>query len=65
MSTQKIIRVGNSLGITIPSRFIKSLSAKPGDSVKISLQSGDKLVLEFVDNHQLTLDLSKNPKSNS
>ena len=32
---QKIMRVGNSLGVTIPSDFVKSVGIRAGDTVKV------------------------------
>ena len=33
---QKIIKIGNSLGVTIPSFFVKAVGIKIGDEVKVS-----------------------------
>lgn len=32
---QKILRVGNSLGVTIPADFVKDVGIRPGDTVKV------------------------------
>lgn len=32
---KKILRVGNSLGVTIPASFVKSVGIKIGDKVKV------------------------------
>jgi len=32
---QKILKTGNSLGLTIPSKFVKILGLKPGDEVEV------------------------------
>lgn len=55
MSKQKIIRIGNSLGVTLPSKFIKKLSLRIGDQVKLMYNSDSSLLLEFPDNSQLSL----------
>lgn len=57
MTNQKIIKVGNSLGITLPSKFIKALSAKQGDSVEVTMDTSNTITLNFIDNHQLSLGL--------
>jgi len=65
MSTQKIIKVGNSLGITLPSVLVKTLSLKTGDAVEVLLDSGNALQVSFPDSHQLSLGLSKTkPRKN-
>jgi antitoxin component of MazEF toxin-antitoxin module len=55
VSKQKIIKIGNSLGITLPSRFIQNLSLKSGDRVELSQNSDNSLILNFPDNSQLSL----------
>ena len=32
---QKVMKVGNSIGITVPSKFVKSVGIKIGDNVKV------------------------------
>lgn len=58
MASQKILKVGNSLGITLPSNIVKGLSLRAGDQVEISQDLNNILTLTFVDNHQLTLGLT-------
>lgn len=60
MPTQKILKVGNSLGITLPSNIVKGLSLKPGDQVEVTQDLSNVVTLTFVENHQLTLGLSTN-----
>ncbi|KKT73528.1 MAG: hypothetical protein UW68_C0007G0013 [Candidatus Collierbacteria bacterium GW2011_GWB1_44_6] len=62
MSVQKILKVGNSLGVTLPSTFVKNLSLKPGDSVEVTQDAGDSLTLIFIDSHQLSLGLNQSKK---
>jgi len=57
MSSQKILKVGNSLGITIPSSLVKNLSLRPGDQVEIIQEINNSLTINFVDSHQLSLGL--------
>ena len=35
---QKIIRTGNSLAVTIPSEFVKSMGIRAGDEVKVHIK---------------------------
>jgi antitoxin component of MazEF toxin-antitoxin module len=58
MATQKILKVGNSLGITLPSNLVKDLSLKPGDQVDVVREITNTLTINFVDSHQLSLGLS-------
>jgi antitoxin component of MazEF toxin-antitoxin module len=58
MATQKILKVGNSLGITLPSNLVKDLSLKPGDQVDVVRELTNSLTVNFVDSHQLSLGLS-------
>ncbi len=57
MANQKIIKVGNSLGITLPSKYVKALSVKSGDAVELTMDSVNTITLNFIDNHQLSLGL--------
>jgi len=36
--TQKVIRTGNSLAVTIPSEFAKSVGIRPADVVKVQTE---------------------------
>jgi antitoxin component of MazEF toxin-antitoxin module len=58
MSIQKILKVGNSLGITLPSNLVKDLSLKPGDQVDVVRELNNSLTVNFTDSHQLSLGLS-------
>lgn len=62
MSKQKIIKVGNSLGVTLPSGTVNAMGLKPGDRVEVIQETAETITFRFVDNHQLSLDLS--PLSN-
>jgi len=57
MTRQKILRVGNSLGITLPSDIVKSLTLKPGDMAEVTMDLSNNLIISFPDSHQLTLGL--------
>ncbi|EKD52835.1 MAG: hypothetical protein ACD_61C00223G0002 [uncultured bacterium] len=63
MPIQKILKVGNSLGVTLPSSLVKSLSLKPGDQVEVINNLNNSLTLNFIDSHQLSLGLSQSRKS--
>lgn len=58
MPIQKILKVGNSLGITLPSGLVKNLSLKAGDQVEVVQDVSNSLTLNFIDSHQLSLGLS-------
>jgi antitoxin component of MazEF toxin-antitoxin module len=64
MSIQKIIKVGNSLGVTLPSRFVQNISLKAGDAVEITQSDDNKLTFNFPDSSQLPL-INKSSISNS
>lgn len=36
--TQKVIRTGNSLAVTIPSEFVKLVGVRPSDHVKVEAE---------------------------
>ncbi len=57
MATQKILKVGNSLGVTLPSNLVKDLSLKPGDQVDVIREISNSLTINFIDSHQLSLGL--------
>jgi len=63
MATQKVLRVGNSLGVTLPSGLVKNISLKVGDQVEITQQLDNSLTLVFIDNHQLSFNLSSPKKT--
>lgn len=58
MATQKILKVGNSLGITLPSNLVKDLTLKPGDQVDVTRELNNSLTINFLDSHQLSLGLT-------
>lgn len=63
MAIQKILKVGNSLGVTLPANFVKNLSLKPGDSVEVVQDVGNSLNFTFIDSHQLSLGLNQPKKT--
>lgn len=62
MPTQKILKVGNSLGVTLPSGVVKSLSLKAGDQVEVTLDLNNTMTLNFTESHQLSLGISTGRK---
>jgi len=61
MAIQKIIKVGHSLAVTLPSNFTQSVSIKKGDKVELSVQLDNTIILKFPDQNQLSLNLDKKP----
>jgi antitoxin component of MazEF toxin-antitoxin module len=54
--TQKVMKVGNSLGVTIPSKFVKAVGIKPGDNVKVKLVlENNQVIYSFKGAKQLSL----------
>jgi len=53
---QKVLRTGNSLAVTIPSRFAKIMGVKPGDLVRVKAElRKSMLTLTFSGSGQLSL----------
>lgn len=61
---QKIIKAGNSIAVTIPSKFVKSVGVKVGDNVQVSLhpQTG-KVIYTFKGTMQLSMEEGFKDKS--
>ena len=65
MKDQKIIRAGNSLAFTLPSRLVKALGLRAGDPVKVEFSLDQtSITYSFDYTRQLTLTprLKQNPK---
>ena len=59
MSKQKVIKTGNSLAVTIPSRFVQSLGLKSGGEVEVEVKSETgQIVYAFSGTKQLPLSQS-------
>jgi antitoxin component of MazEF toxin-antitoxin module len=56
MVKSKIIRIGNSLGITIPSRLIKSMSLQAGDTIELTQDNAASITVFFKASKQMFLD---------
>lgn len=54
---QKVMRVGNSVGVTVPSRFVKAVGVRVGDYVKVKtiLETG-QVIYTFRGAKQLSLN---------
>ena len=53
---QKVVRTGNSLAITIPSKFVKKVGLKAGDRVNSNIKAeSNTITYEFLDTRQLPL----------
>jgi antitoxin component of MazEF toxin-antitoxin module len=56
MPKQKIIKTGNSLAVTIPSFFVKSVGVKVGQEVEVELSpETGKMIYSFTGTKQLLL----------
>lgn len=54
---QKVFKTGNSLAVTIPSKFAESVGVRPGDSVEASQDSRKgRITYQFENVQQLPLD---------
>lgn len=53
---QKIIKAGNSLAVTIPSKFVKTVGVKLGDQVQVSTKpETGQITYTFSGSRQLSL----------
>ena len=54
---QKVIKVGNSIGVTVPSSFVKGVGVKVGDTVEVSTRvvTGE-VIYKFSGAQQLALE---------
>lgn len=53
---QKVIRTGNSLAVTVPADFARSVGVRAGDNVKVKLESSSgKAIFSFFGAKQLPL----------
>jgi antitoxin component of MazEF toxin-antitoxin module len=56
MGKQKIIRTGNSLAVTIPSDFVKTVGVKAGQVVKVKVEpESGQVTYTFSGSRQLAL----------
>ncbi|MFC1653329.1 AbrB/MazE/SpoVT family DNA-binding domain-containing protein [Patescibacteria group bacterium] len=53
---QKVVKTGNSLAVTVPSKFVKKVGLKAGDRVKSEvLAETNTIKYSFLDTRQLPL----------
>ncbi|MDP3888886.1 MAG: AbrB/MazE/SpoVT family DNA-binding domain-containing protein [bacterium] len=57
--TQKVIRTGNSMAVTIPAKFTKDLGIRVGDVVKVDLEE-DKGEITYIFSGVKQLPLAEN-----
>lgn len=64
MNKQKVIKSGNSLAVTLPSRLVKSIGLKAGDLVGVSVSLDQtKIIYKFIQPRQLSLTPRFNEKN--
>ncbi len=63
MAKQKVIKVGNSLAVTLPSRVVKNLSIKTGDEVEATQTEDNSITYNFINPQQLSLSQMKLPSN--
>lgn len=56
-TTQKIIKIGTSQGVTLPAKELKALGVKPGDEVRVSFEVAKKPTKDQVEFVELTQKL--------
>lgn len=61
-STQKIIKIGSSAGVTIPAKDLKRLGVSYGDELKVSFEAVDQPSSDTVELVALTQKLIKRHK---
>ena len=57
--TQKIIKAGNSLAVTIPSPLVKTLGLKAKDNVLVIQKDAESITYKFLNPQQLTFSSFK------
>lgn len=68
-TTQKIIKIGTSAGVTIPAKELKRAGVKPGDEVKVSFEpvvppQADAHTIEVVELAQKLIERHKQALKN-
>lgn len=56
-TTQKVIRIGTSAGVTIPSKELKRAGVKPGDEILFHFEPAAKIDPDTVELVELTQQL--------
>jgi len=65
MAKQKVIKVGNSLAVTLPSRVVKNLSIQAGDQIESTQNEDNTITYRFLNPQQLSLSQMKLPEDKS
>ena len=53
---QKVMKIGNSLGVTVPADFVKAVGIRPGDTVEVKkIGHKNQLVYQFSGIQQLLI----------
>lgn len=56
MKKQKVMQIGNSIGVTVPSKFIKAVGIHMGDNVKVQTKlSTGQVIYTFKGVKQLSI----------
>jgi antitoxin component of MazEF toxin-antitoxin module len=50
---QKIIKIGSSIGITIPKELLREIGLKAGQTVKVRAEGSERLVVEKLERPSL------------
>ncbi len=68
---QRVMKIGNSLGVTVPADFVKAVGIRPGDTVEVKKRvDQNQLVYKFFGIQQLLIasdilrGTKKKPKKN-
>lgn len=63
---QKVMQIGNSLGVTVPADFVRAVGIRPGDTVEVrKIVHKNQMVYQFSGIQQLLITsdiLDKTPK---
>jgi len=47
--TQKLLKIGTSIGVTVPKKYLKERGLKVGDEVEVSIKPVQKVEKELLD----------------
>jgi antitoxin component of MazEF toxin-antitoxin module len=63
---QKVMKIGNSLGVTVPADFVRAVGIRPGDSVEVKkVAHKNQMIYQFSGIQQLLITsdiLKSSPK---
>lgn len=53
---QKVMKIGNSLGVTVPADFVKAVGIRPGDTVEVKkIGNKNQIIYQFSGIQQLLI----------